>query len=53
MKQIYAYLKGLDYAQDIGPLIKAFFRECDIKTINSDEAEEEKKREEARIKWAV
>ncbi len=50
MKQIYAYLKGLDYAQDIGPLIKAFFRECDIKTINSDEAEEEKKREEARIK---
>ncbi len=50
MKQIYAYIKGLDYGQDIGPLIKAFFRDCDIKTINTEEAEEEKKREEARIK---
>ena len=50
MKQIYAYIKGLDYGQDIGPLIKAFFRDCDIKTINSEDAEEEKKREEAKIK---
>ncbi len=50
MKQIYAYIKGLDYGQDIGPLIKAFFRECDIKTINTEEAEEERKREEAKIK---
>ncbi|MCR5823933.1 MAG: coproporphyrinogen dehydrogenase HemZ [Lachnospiraceae bacterium] len=50
MKQIYAYIKGLDYGQDIGPLIKAFFRDCDVKTINSEEAEEEKKREEAKIK---
>jgi oxygen-independent coproporphyrinogen-3 oxidase len=50
MKQIYAYIKGLDYGQDIGPLIKAFFRDCEIKTVNSEEAEEEKKREEAKIK---
>ena len=50
MKQINAYIEGLDYGQDIGPLIKAFFKDCDIKTINSLEAEEEKLREEAKIK---
>ncbi len=50
MKQINAYLKGLDYGQDIGPLIKAFFRECDIRIINKDEEEEDRLREEARIK---
>lgn len=32
-KQINIYIDGTDYSQDIGPLVKAFYGDADIKTI--------------------